>query len=114
MPPAAPVPPALRPGDAVAVVAPASAADPGGLARGLALLRSWGLAPRAFPSCATRHGFLAAPDADRLAELQAALDDDRWRAVLCARGGHGTQRIVDALDLSRLRARPKPAWASAT
>src|SRR5262245_64016372 len=36
------------------------------------------------------------------------LDDPTIRAVFCARGGYGAQRIVPTLDLAAVRRQPKP------
>lgn len=100
-------PVALRPGDQVALVSPASPCDPARVARGTELLRGWGLdvrqaAPRVAPP-----GYLAGSDAERLAELNAALRDPAVRGVFCTRGGYGTQRIVDGVDAGALTGDPK-------
>lgn len=55
-----------------------------------------------------RQGFLAGPDARRLAELEAALGDPDAAAVVMARGGHGLLRLLPLVDLAGLRARPVP------
>lgn len=52
-------------------------------------------------------GHLAGTDAERLASLQAAIAAPDVRAIVAARGGYGTMRIVDAIDLSPLATRPK-------
>jgi muramoyltetrapeptide carboxypeptidase len=54
-----------------------------------------------------RDGYLAGPDARRAAELRAALLDDEVKAVVCARGGYGAIRIVDAVPWEALARRPK-------
>jgi muramoyltetrapeptide carboxypeptidase len=59
------------------------------------------------PQAYERLGYLAGPDAARLADLNLALRRDDVRAVLCTRGGYGAQRIVDGLDLAAVRADPK-------
>ncbi len=107
-------PKALAVGDAVAVVAPAS----GGVAaaalqRGLERFRDWGLAPTLMPGCHSELDWpegcpVAAPDADRCRDLQAALDDPRYRAVVCLRGGYGMARLLPDLDLASLARDPKP------
>jgi muramoyltetrapeptide carboxypeptidase len=51
---------------------------------------------------------MAGTDAERLADLQSAFDDRTIDAVWALRGGYGTLRILDALDLSRQRADPIP------
>src|SRR5690349_6056340 len=98
----------VGPGDAVALVSPASASPPEALTRAHRLLSGWGLRVARDvrgPGGAGRGplSYLAAPDAERLAEFQAAWDDPDVRAVVCLRGGYGTQRIVDGIDWSRGR-----------
>ncbi len=54
-----------------------------------------------------RSGFLAGPDADRAADLNAAFANDQVKAILCVRGGYGCSRILDDLDWEIIRANPK-------
>ena len=77
------------------------------VARGVALLTSWGLDVVTAPNVYARHGYLAGADALRLADLNLALRDPGVRAVVCTRGGYGVQRIVDDLDLAAVREDPK-------
>ncbi|HZM82131.1 MAG TPA: LD-carboxypeptidase [Candidatus Limnocylindrales bacterium] len=100
-------PPLLRAGDRVRVVAPGSTPDPVRMARGIEILHSWGLVVEVAPHVFDRYGYLAGTDADRLADLNAALADPGVAAVFAARGGYGTQRIVDGLDVKAVRKRPK-------
>jgi muramoyltetrapeptide carboxypeptidase len=51
---------------------------------------------------------LAGPDDVRLRDLQAAFDDPHIDAIWTLRGGYGTLRILDALDLRRQRRDPIP------
>lgn len=101
-------PPALRPGDVVAVVSPSGPPRPERVAAGLSLLRSWGLRPVPAAHAFDRHGFLAGTDADRAADLNAAFADPEVRGVVVTRGGYGVQRIVDRIDLAAVRRDPKP------
>jgi muramoyltetrapeptide carboxypeptidase len=101
-------PPALQPGDLVAVVSPSGPARPELVAAGVALLRSWGLRPVPAPHAFDRHGYLAGTDADRLTDLNAALAHPQVRGIVVTRGGYGLQRIVDRLDLAAVRRDPKP------
>src|SRR5262249_61232021 len=52
-------------------------------------------------------GYLAGPDEDRLADLNDAFRDPGVRCVFGARGGYGTQRIIDGLDVAAVRLDPK-------
>ena len=93
----------LAAGDTVAVVAPAGPVPPDRLDTGVAVLESWGLVVRQMPHVRGRHGgYLAAPDADRAADLTEAWGDPGVAAVFCARGGYGVHRMVDLLDWDTL------------
>ncbi len=97
---------ALTPGSRIAVVAPSGPVPRERFLTGAARLRdrySLIYSERLF----THTGFLAGDDAERLAELQAALRDPTVDAVWCARGGYGLMRILPALDLSGFGRSPK-------
>ncbi|MFN7976089.1 MAG: LD-carboxypeptidase [Acidobacteriota bacterium] len=100
-------PPALRPGDAVAVVSPAGPVDREKLERGLARLEELSLRPRLGRHALDREGYLAGSDDARLSDLEEAIADPGTRAILFSRGGYGLTRIVDRVDLSPLLAAPK-------
>ena len=55
-----------------------------------------------------RRGYLAGSDAERLGDLQWALDASDVDAVWCVRGGYGMTRILAELSLERFAVRPKP------
>ena len=99
-------PPALRAGDRVRVVAPARTPDDR-LARGVQVLESLGLVVELGAHVNDKYGYLAGTDADRLADLNAAFRDPGIRGVFAARGGYGTQRIVDGLDVGAVRRDPR-------
>ncbi|MCD7436878.1 LD-carboxypeptidase [Streptomyces lincolnensis] len=97
----------LAPGARVAVVAPSGPVPEERLQAGLDILRGWDLDPVVAPHVLDRHPefrYLAGTDADRAADLQNAWCDPAVAAVLCARGGYGTQRMVDLLDWEAMRA----------
>jgi muramoyltetrapeptide carboxypeptidase len=93
----------LEPGSKVVVVSPASA--PAGesarqTALGVEVLRGWGLDVIYEPR--EPAGFLACEDSARRTWVQDAFDDPACTAVVCSRGGYGTQRIVDDLEVAAL------------
>jgi len=101
---------ALPPGSLVGIVAPAGPTSPERLAQVPALFEAAGYRVRLFPGCAARHpelGYLAGTDAERLADLHAALADDEVAAIHCLRGGYGCMRLLQGLDTSLVRARRK-------
>ncbi len=99
-------PPPLRPGDRIAVVAPASAADPKSLAAGARRLASLGYDVRLVPARPTAAGF-GGSDPARASALLRAVADDRVRAIVFARGGYGAARILPLVERALRRERPK-------
>lgn len=98
----------LREGDVVAVVAPASPwENRSELLRGIAALEAWGLEVRLGAHVNDRHGYMAGRDADRAADLHAALVDPEVRAIVCLQGGYGTPRLIPLLDEAAFQANPK-------
>ncbi len=93
--------PRLTAGDRVAVVAPAGPVPAARLDRGLEVLATWGLDVTVMEHARgvdDRFGYLAADDAARADDLMNAWTDPAVRAVFCARGGYGVQRMADLLD----------------
>lgn len=102
----------LRPltaGARVALVAPAGplrgAED---LARAVENTRAMGWEAVPGAHVLARHGYLAGTDAERLADLNAAIQDPSIDAIWCVRGGYGVTRLLDAVDYDALGARSKP------
>ncbi|MEV4163563.1 S66 peptidase family protein [Nonomuraea dietziae] len=104
-------PPALRPGDRVAVIAASGPPNQVNLERGLLAMEHVGLKPEVFSAArmgGTEYDYLAGDDATRAAELTAALADPAFAAVFCACGGYGMQRTLEFVDWSVIDpARPK-------
>lgn len=97
----------LQAGQRVALVSPARKISAAELAPAIATLESWGLDVVLGESIAGEHHQFAGPDDLRRRDFQQQLDDPGIRAILCARGGYGTARIVDGLDFTRFAAAPK-------
>lgn len=73
----------------------------------MAALRERGFTLVHEPPASGPRGYLAAPDADRTAELNAMLRRDDVDAILCTRGGFGVLRLLDTVDYDAARRRPK-------
>lgn len=98
-------PPALRPGDRVAVLSVSSPADPAALAVGLDALRFAGLEPVTYPSArdpGSLRPYLAGDDRMRTTDLRAALKDKKIAGIIFATGGSGAQRTLEAMDWTAL------------
>jgi muramoyltetrapeptide carboxypeptidase len=99
-------PPRLRPGDKVAVPAPAGPVPEEGLLAGLEVLRSR-YEVVYDEGVLARTGFLAGSDDRRAEELDRYLRDPDIRAIFPARGGYGVMRILDRIDVAALKREPK-------
>ncbi|WP_394850405.1 LD-carboxypeptidase [Pendulispora brunnea] len=100
-------PAALARGDRIAVAAPASAFDRSDFDQGLAWLAERYRIRTVLPSIYEKRGYLAGDDARRRDELASAMLDPEVKAILMARGGYGSMRIVDQLPWDAFRAQPK-------
>ncbi len=101
------VPVAPHDGALVSLVAPAGPLGDGGIERAVERVRSFGWRPIVAPHASRREGYLAGTDTERVADLQSAIDGDS-EIIWCLRGGYGTMRIADRLDLAALARRPRP------
>ncbi len=97
----------LRPGSLIGIAAPASPFNRESFERGIRLLRGMGFETVIPEGIWTSRGYLAGPDEHRAALLQHLFEDERVDAVLCARGGYGSLRILPLLDYDRIAAHPK-------
>ena len=98
----------LHPGDVVRVVAPSGPVFADAFSAGLAVL-SARYDVRYDPAILeNNHGYLAAPDDERLSALMAALEDREARALFMGRGGYGLLRIAAQIDRDLLRRDAKP------
>src|ERR1700730_3098083 len=100
-------PPALQTGDTVGIVAPASDVNRAQLAAGCDTLRSLGYKPFYFDSIFDRDLYFAGSVERRARELEEMFVRDEVRAILCARGGYGSNYLLEALDLGKIKAHPK-------
>ena len=100
-------PPALKEGDVVGVVAPAGPVDKAQLETGLDVIRSMGFKPLLGKHVHARSRFMAGPDKDRAQDLMDMFRNPEVRAIFCARGGYGANRILSYLKPAVIRAHPK-------
>lgn len=100
-------PPALRPGDTVAIVAPASNVKRVDLEAGSEALRRAGYQPFYLDSILEQDLYFAGSVVRRARELEEMFVRDDVRAIVCARGGYGATYLLQALDLEKIRSHPK-------
>jgi muramoyltetrapeptide carboxypeptidase len=93
----------------LAVVAPASNAVQEKVHRGVEQLRALGHEVKLMPhALGQQWPYFAATPEQRLADLHAAFADPAIDAVICTRGGYGTNYLLEGLDLDLLRTNCKP------
>ena len=97
----------LNEGDTIAVVAPAGVVDKNDIDKARSIFESWGLKVKYGKNLFEQEHQFAGADKLRLEDLQDALDDENIKAIMCARGGYGTIRIVDKIDWSNFVSNPK-------
>lgn len=100
-------PPALRPGDTVGIVAPASNIKRADLEAGSEALRRAGYRPFYFDSIVEKDLFFAGSIERRARELEEMFVREDVRAIVCARGGYGANYLLKELDLEKIKAHPK-------
>ncbi len=98
----------LRFGDAVGIVAPASApTNAKSVDQYLTAFEKLGFKPRLAPNVRQRHGFLAGTDAERASDLMTMFCDREVKAIFCLRGGYGSARLLPLLDYHHIKKHPK-------
>lgn len=100
-------PPRLVAGDRVAVVATAGVVPPLRLEAGVTRLQGWGFqvdVGKHVLDVDERLPYLAGSDTDRAADFTAAWTHPEVAAVMLARGGYGTARLLELLDWDVLAA----------
>ncbi|MBX0334160.1 LD-carboxypeptidase [Pontibacter sp. HSC-14F20] len=97
----------LQPADKIAIIATARLISHEEIATAIDILQGWGLEVEVGPTVGAQYGVFAGDDALRLQDLQQALDRPDIKAIICARGGYGTTRILDQVDFSHFQKHPK-------
>lgn len=100
-------PPALTTGDTIAIVCTARKITTEELQPAIAEIKSRGFKVRLGDTINLAENQFGGTDAQRIADMQQQLDDPEVKAILCARGGYGTVRLLDQLDFSVFVQSPK-------
>lgn len=101
-------PKALKPGDTLGLVAPASPIyEDSVFEEMLENLRDMGFKLKLGKHVRDQRGYLAGTDENRAADLMSMFEDDRVDAIMCVRGGWGCNRILPLLDYELIRNNPK-------
>jgi muramoyltetrapeptide carboxypeptidase len=97
----------LEPGDAIAMIAPSGVVEADYIQKSTEIFESWGLKVRHGKNLMAEFHQFAGTDDQRLGDMQKALDDSEIKAIICARGGYGAIRIIDQINWSKFKQKPK-------
>ncbi len=101
-------PPALRRGDTVGLITPATyVSDPDRLALAARTMSYFGLRMKLGRNVGKRLGYLGGTDQERLDDLHAMFRDPEVKAVFAIRGGYGSMHLLDRIDYALIRKNPK-------
>lgn len=97
----------ILPGSTIAVIAPAFSVNPDKLKAGMKYLEGKGYNIKPAKSLSNSWGYFSADDDQRAREINDNFADSEVSAIICARGGWGTLRLLDKLDYELISKNPK-------
>lgn len=98
---------ALKFGDTIGVVAPASPTSEENVEKSYNILMDMGFRVKMGKSCYANYGYLAGNDNLRAEDLNHMFRDKEVDGIICLRGGYGTPRILDLIDYELIKDNPK-------
>ena len=102
------IPPYLKKGDTIGITCPAGYMAEAKAQTCISTLQSWGFDVMVGKTLGGKSkNYFSGTDEVRRDELQAMLDDEHIKAILCGRGGYGVTRIIDQLDFTKFKKNPK-------
>lgn len=93
--------------DHIGILSTARRTKPSELKTGLKLIDQWSLKSVIGKSIGIKENQFAGDDELRANDFQTMLDDPKIKAIWCAKGGYGSVRILDKLDFSKFKKKPK-------
>lgn len=97
----------LQHGDKIGIVATARKISMEELQPAVDAFKAWGLEVVLGANLFKEDHQFSGTDAERLQDFQDMLDNPEVKAVIAARGGYGTVRIIDRIDFSQFKQSPK-------
>jgi muramoyltetrapeptide carboxypeptidase len=101
------IPPRLRHGDTIGIVAPASHFNLEKFNKGIAILESMGFHTSVHEKLFNKKGYFAGSDLERAEMVNSYFEDSDIKAIICARGGYGSIRTLSMLDYKIIQKNPK-------
>jgi muramoyltetrapeptide carboxypeptidase len=101
------IPAFLKEGDTIGITSPASYISLEDIKSSIQVMESWGFKVEVGKSVGQKDFTYGGTDLARVSDFQAMLDNPNIKAIMCARGGYGVVRIIDQLNFSDFKKRPK-------
>lgn len=101
------IPPYLKKGDIIGITAPAGHITLERIKPAIDLIQAWGYQVKIGSTIGKLDFTFGGTDKERASDFQQLLDDPLVNAILCARGGYGSIRIIDLLDWKKFKQKPK-------
>lgn len=98
----------LKKGDAIGIIAPASPVSEEEIEPAVRLIEEEGYRVIYGDHLYNKKGYLAGTDEERLIDLHGMFLNSDAKAILCARGGYGTPRLLNNINFDIIREHPKP------
>ena len=99
----------LKIGDTISIIAPSGVLKDYEqyMEKSISLMESWGLNVVLGSTIYESYGHFSSTDINREKDFQNAIDDNKIKAIWCARGGYGAMRIIDNINYDNLLKNPK-------
>ncbi len=101
------IPAYLKPGQTIGISSPAGYISIEDIQPAVKKIREWGYNVKIGNTIGKRDYTFGGTDAERAADFEAMLNDPDIHAIMCARGGYGLVRIIDRIDFSLFKKKPK-------
>lgn len=98
----------LKPGDKIAVIAPASPYLNDDYERIISNIKRLDLNPVLLQTCYKTHGHFAGTDIERIHDLHEAFSNSNYQGIFCLKGGYGTPRLLKHMDMDLIKSNIKP------
>ncbi len=97
----------LQKGSIIGITCPSGYVSAERVKYAIAVLERWGFVVKVGKTVGSEFNYFSGTDEERMADMQAMLDDAEVDAILMGRGGYGMSRIIDGLDFTKFLEKPK-------
>lgn len=97
----------LKIGDTIAIIAPAGAVNPNKISKAAEYFKNIGYNVILGEHIFEEHNCMSSSDENRLTDLHCAFQNDNINAIICARGGYGSLRLINHINYDLIKNNPK-------